>query len=91
MASIPESPASSGQTPRKSWRRRKRERPDEIRHAALEEFALKGFASARMSDIARRAGVTKGTLYLYFSSKSDLFESVSRGLGGRAAREPLRL
>lgn len=62
---------------RKGWRRRKRERPEEIREAALEVVEQKGLAGARMAEIARRAGVTKGTLYLYFRSKQELLESLT--------------
>ena len=47
------------------WRRRKEARPQEILEAALAVFAEKGFSAARMEDISRRAGVTKGTMYLY--------------------------
>lgn len=43
---------------------------------ALDEFFERGFAAARMEDIARRAGLSKGTLYLYFSSKEDLFREI---------------
>jgi len=62
----------------KSWSRRKQARPGEILDAALEVFAEKGFAAARMEDIAKRAGVTKGTIYLYFPSKEDVFKSLAR-------------
>jgi AcrR family transcriptional regulator len=58
------------------FRRRKAERPGEIVHAALQVFAEKGFAAARLDDIARRAGVSKGALYLYFETKEDLFRAV---------------
>jgi AcrR family transcriptional regulator len=58
------------------WRRRSDARPGEIVRAALDVFAEKGFAAARMEEIARRAGVTKGTVYLYFPSKDDLFRAV---------------
>ncbi len=44
--------------------------------AALDEFAERGFAAARMEDIARRADLSKGTLYLYFESKEDLFKAL---------------
>ena len=54
-------------------RRRKAERPTLILQAALEEFSLKGFAAARLEDVAARAGITKGTIYVYFPSKEDLF------------------
>lgn len=60
------------------WRRRKEARPQEILDAALAEFAARGFAAARMEDIAVRAGVTKGTLYLYFASKEELFKTLVR-------------
>jgi len=60
------------------WRRRKEERPAEIIAAALETFAERGFAATRLDDIAERAGVTRGTLYLYFSSKEDLFKAMVR-------------
>jgi AcrR family transcriptional regulator len=46
--------------------------------AALEEFKAKGYAAARLDDVARRAGVAKGTLYLYFDSKEALFKAVVR-------------
>jgi AcrR family transcriptional regulator len=60
------------------WSRRKQARPGEILDAALKVFAEKGFAAARMEDIARRAGVTKGTIYLYFPSKEDVFKQLVR-------------
>ncbi len=60
------------------WQRRAEERPREICAAALEVFAEKGFAAARLDEIARRAGVSKGTLYLYFKDKDDLFRAVVR-------------
>lgn len=59
-------------------RRRKDERPRELLDAALALFAEKGFAAARMEDIAAHAGVAKGTLYLYFSSKEAVFEALVR-------------
>ena len=58
------------------WRRRSDARPAEIAEAALELFVEHGFAGTRMEAIARRAGVTKGTLYLYFPGKEDLFRAV---------------
>jgi AcrR family transcriptional regulator len=67
------------ETPRPArWRRRKEARPGEIVEAALACFAERGFAATRLDDIAARAGVTKGTLYLYFQSKDDLFKAVVR-------------
>lgn len=60
------------------WRRRPAERPDEILSAALEVFAEQGLAGARVEDIAARAGVSKGTLYLYFPGKEELFREAVR-------------
>ncbi|WP_413205379.1 TetR/AcrR family transcriptional regulator [Rhodospirillum sp. A1_3_36] len=57
------------------WRRRSEARPEEIVEAALAVFSERGFAAARLEDIARRAGVTKGTLYLYFDDKQALFKA----------------
>lgn len=62
----------------RSWQRRKQARPGEILEAALSVFAEKGFAAARMDDIALKAGVTKGTIYLYFPSKEEVFKSLAR-------------
>lgn len=62
----------------KRWRRRKEARPAEILDAALAVFAEKGFAAARLEQVAKTAGVSKGTLYLYFDSKEALFEAVVR-------------
>lgn len=60
------------------WRRRKEARPQEIVDAALEVFAERGYAAARLEDVASRAGVSKGTLYLYFPNKEELFKAVIR-------------
>lgn len=60
------------------WRRRSEARPGEIIEAALAVFAEKGFAAARLDDIAAQAGVSKGALYLYFETKQDLFRAVVR-------------
>ena len=60
------------------WRRRKEARPGEIEAAALECFAERGFAAASLEEIAARAGITKGTLYLYFPNKEALFKAVVR-------------
>ena len=48
--------------------------------AALEEFAARGFADTRLDDVAKRAGVAKGTIYLYFRDKQDLFQELVRGM-----------
>ncbi len=60
------------------WERRKDARPGELAAAALDLFVERGFAATRLDDVARRAGVSKGTLYLYFDSKEDLFKAVIR-------------
>lgn len=56
--------------------RRKEARPAELMAAALELFVEKGFVGTRLDDVAARAGVSKGTLYLYFDSKEALFKAV---------------
>ena len=56
--------------------RRKEARPAELMAAALELFVEKGFAGTRLEDVSARAGVSKGTLYLYFDSKEALFKAV---------------
>src|SRR6185295_14105824 len=63
---------------RPKWRRRKEARPSDIVAAALLVFGEKGFAGARIEEIAHRAGVSKGTLYLYFETKADIFRAVVR-------------
>ncbi len=60
------------------WQRRKEARPEEIVAAALEVFVERGYAAARLEEVARRAGVTKGTIYLYFPGKAALFKAVVR-------------
>jgi AcrR family transcriptional regulator len=65
--------------PQPRWARRKDARPEEIIAAALELFVERGYASTRLEDVAARAGVSKGTLYLYFENKEDLFKAVVRG------------
>ncbi len=60
------------------WHRRKQARPSEILDAALIEFVEHGFAGSRLEDIARRAGCTKGTIFLYFDSKQELFKAMVR-------------
>jgi len=62
----------------KRWERRKEARPAEIVAAALQLFADRGFAATRLEDVATVAGVSKGTVYLYFESKEQLFEAVVR-------------
>jgi AcrR family transcriptional regulator len=64
---------------RVKWSRRKDARPQEIIDAALKLFAIKGFAATRLDDVAKQAGVSKGTLYLYFADKEALFKQVVQG------------
>jgi AcrR family transcriptional regulator len=58
------------------FQRRKEDRPGEIVVAALAVFSEKGFAAAKLDEIAKRAGVSKGALYLYFETKEELFHAV---------------
>ena len=58
--------------------RRKQARPSELLDAALALFVEKGFAATRAEEVAHRAGVSKGTLYLYYPSKEELFKAVVR-------------
>lgn len=60
------------------FRRRAEARPDEVLDAALELFMEKGFAATRVDDIARRAGLSKGAVYLYFPSKEAVLEGLVR-------------
>jgi len=61
-------------------RRRKAERPQEILEAAFAEFSRNGYATTTLDQIAERAGVTKGTIYVYFDNKEHLFISMVREL-----------
>lgn len=72
----PKSTAKRKPLPR--WQRRKEARPAEIVAAALDVFVERGFATTKLEEVARRAGVTKGTVYLYFDSKEALFKAVVR-------------
>ena len=60
------------------WTRRKEARPQELLAAALDLFVERGYAATRLDDVAARAGVSKGTLYLYFTNKEELFKAVVR-------------
>jgi len=62
--------------PGPKFRRRKAARPAEIVEAAMAVFAEKGFAAARLDEIAARAGVSKGAIYLYFPTKEEVFRAV---------------
>lgn len=71
-------------TVRAKRERRKEARPGELLAAALALFVEKGYAATRVEEVAQRAGVSKGTLFLYFSSKEELFKAVVReNLSGR--------
>ena len=74
--------ASRPRAPR--WQRRPDARPEEILEAALQVFDAQGYARARLEDVARKAGVSKGTLYRYFESKDALFREVVRATKGQA-------
>ena len=63
--------------PAPRWRRRAEARPAEILDAALTVFSARGFAAAKLDDVAKEAGISKGTLYLYFDSKEALFEAMA--------------
>ena len=71
------SPPDRSGTPPK-FRRRAEARPDEILDAALALFSEGGFDATRMDDVARRAGLSKGAVYLYFPSKTALLEGLVR-------------
>jgi AcrR family transcriptional regulator len=69
-------PRAKSATPK--WRRCPEDRPEQIIKAALEVFGECGLANARLQDIAERAGVSKGTIYLYFPNKEELFREMIR-------------
>lgn len=72
--------------------RRKESRPGELLDAALDLFVEKGYAATHVEDVAARAGVSKGTLFLYFPSKQELFQAVVRqAIAGRFAEWDLEL
>ena len=62
------------------YHRRKEDRPHEITQAALEAFAEKGYAATRVEEVAKRAGVSKGLMYLYFKTKEELFKAVVKSV-----------
>ena len=65
---------------RPRYQRRKEDRPQEITDAAFAAFAEKGFTATRVEEVAQRAGVSKGLLYLYFRTKEELFKAVIRNV-----------
>ena len=83
---MPNRPPGSAVAPHRTnrsqprWRRLPEERPRQILDAALKVFDERGLAGARLDDIARRAGVSKGTIYLYFPNKEELFREVVRAV-----------
>ena len=84
MPSTP-SPSTANSPPKRE--RRKEARPGELLEAALDLFVEKGFAATRVDEVAARAGVSKGTLFLYFPSKEELFKAVVReNIAGRFAQ-----
>jgi AcrR family transcriptional regulator len=68
--------AAAESVPARKRDARKAERRDAILAAALEEFCISGFAATRLDDVARRAGVAKGTIYLHFRDKEALFQEL---------------
>lgn len=80
----PEHPAPQLPPVQAKRERRKQARPGELLAAGLALFVEKGYAATRVEEVARRAGVSKGTLFLYFPSKEELFKAVVReNLAGR--------
>jgi AcrR family transcriptional regulator len=82
MSPASKSPKSREQPAPPKFRRRAEARPDEVLDAALALFVEKGFAATRVDDVAARAGISKGAVYLYFASK----EAILEGLVRRAVR-----
>lgn len=79
-------PVASTEEPGLRRERRKQDRPGELLDAALDLFVEKGFAATRSEEVAARAGVSKGTLFLYFPTKEELFKAVVReSIAGRFA------
>lgn len=66
--------------PKPRYQRRKEDRPKEITEAALQAFAEKGYAATRVEEVAKRAGVSKGLMYLYFKTKEELFKAVVKSV-----------
>src|SRR6476619_7894434 len=70
--------AAAAAAPAGARAKRSAERRDAILAAALDEFAARGFAATRLDDVARRADVAKGTIYLHFKDKESMFEELIR-------------
>ena len=77
--------------PQTKRQRRPEDRPEEILDAALAVFNEQGFSAARVEDIARRAGLSKGTLYLYFASKEAMLNALVERSAGLVAQSAERL
>lgn len=73
------------------YQRRKEDRPQEIAEAAFEAFAEHGYAQTRVEDVASRAGVSKGLMYLYFRTKEELFKAVIRNVVTRRVDALIRV
>jgi len=78
LKKAPREPGPTGQRRAGARAQRSAERRDAILAAALDEFAARGFAATRLDDVARRASVAKGTIYLHFADKEALFEELIR-------------
>jgi AcrR family transcriptional regulator len=74
--------AQSRKGTKEKWAERRAARREAILAAALDEFAERGFEGARLDDVARRAGIAKGTIYLYFADKETLFQELIRSALG---------
>lgn len=72
--------AAAGDAPRARRSEKSAARREAILAAAIEEFSARGFAAARLDDVAQRAGVAKGTIYLHFSDKEALFEELVQAM-----------
>jgi len=77
--------SKGGASPKRSAVRKRRALSPEARRAAildaaLEEFSARGYEGARLDDVAQRAGIAKGTIYLYFADKEALFQDLVRSM-----------
>ena len=72
--------AREGEDKQRPREARRTERREAILAAALEEFSARGFAATRLDDVAKRAGIAKGTIYLYFRDKESLFQELVRSM-----------
>ena len=91
VSNVTSSTTAAPQRAARARHRRKELRPGELLEAALALFVERGYAATRTDDVARRAGVSKGTLYLYYGSKEALFKAVVSETLGRLITEGLEL